>query len=210
MRKNLVALFLVLAFVATGAMVTGTANADVTYNYVGTPYAIIQDSSLGTNMTASVTFDSAVVTNNFTGAVGGRFTPSGTGGGIVSWSITSGSVTYATGGSAPALTDLFTFQNGVLTQWIFQVGTGSTYSFQSSYNQLPSSPPVFSGYDSIINYTNYPNSSPYNSTGELINASGTWTLGSPPNPAPVPLPASLLLFGPGLAGLAVIRRRLKI
>jgi hypothetical protein len=112
--------FIVVALVALQLAVAPPVMAAVIYSYTGNPYTTIEDSSLGTHMTASVTLDS-VVPNNFTGFIG----PSD----IVSFSISSGPVTLTTGMTLFE----FDFNNGVMTAWDL-VATNNIYKFISLSN----------------------------------------------------------------------------
>ena len=127
-RKVFVTSFLFILLI-TPLLASAPAMANVSYNYIGNPFTndSVNSSYLGSNITASVTFDNTV-TNDFTGVVGSSD--------IVSYSISSGPITVTNTTSAPGNGPNFVFQNGVITAWGIQVRSEDVlYYFTSVFGE---------------------------------------------------------------------------
>jgi len=188
MKKRAFSLAFMVAVLALQMTDAVTVMANVTYNYTGNPFTTIHDSSLGTNMTASLTFDS-VVTNNYTGTVGVSD--------LVSWSITttSGPVTYTSSQNLSYLYSgsFFEFVGGNLSVWSFQVGGTGTAPYEF----------LTTNADSGEDWVSF--DAPWTGLANWSTVPGKWTLESSTPPAPVPAlsPSTMLLLIAGLAGLLV-------
>jgi hypothetical protein len=216
MRKNVLAFFLVLVFVAAGAMVAGTAkaatiNLDLTgtttpnnffsFDFGGTHYDQGYWALSGLNSASSFTANQGDTINATITLPNGPFTIpasvtlTGFLFGVSSASFPSGD-TGTTGttsffnGSSPG-------PSGVLTP------TTTSGQLASGVNFFPPNNTAIT-FDKLTSIFIVDTLS---QTATLDRAYMYYTLFSPSAPAPVPLPSALLLFGPGLAGLAFIRRR---
>jgi hypothetical protein len=173
--------------------------ADVTYNYTGNAfttgatggYATPVIPSLGTNITISVDFGSAI-TGNFTGELGWN--------NIVSLTVTSANSSPVVTSNAIPDNCAFYLVDGVMVSWVYQTGT-SGYIL-STYGGLETGGGLGKGQDAIWNYNVYPATVNYNS-----NSLGTWTKAGSPSAAPIP--GTVWLLGSGLAGLAAFRRKFR-
>ncbi len=175
--------------------------ADVMYTYTGNSYNYFTNPTgnpdFGTHLTASFTFDSNVVTNDYTGYQYFSAT-STTFNDIISWSATSGSTTLSSSANSYEQGAMFSFINGDIDVWYFAVGTDPGY-YLASYN---------CGYgiaDVAINY--YFNDEEYKLSGVWSNP-GMWTKQQDPS-NPVPEPSTILLLGLGLAGIVGARKKFK-
>jgi hypothetical protein len=216
MKKIAFSLAFMVAVLALQLTAAAPVMADntVTYTYTGNVFTYICP-YIGSNMknvTASVTFDSSVITSNFTGEVGninGVLVPNG----VVSWSITSGDITFTQAQNPVAQPFfVFVFQNGVITQW-----TGIIGNCYSQNEPGCSSNPYYiftqnwpSSYvsDTIENETLLNDGCFFNDNS---NAAGTWTLQGSLSPSPVPGlgPTAMLLLVACLAGIVVCRRKIR-
>ena len=183
MRKNLAVLFLVLVFVAAGAV--GIFTASMSY---------------ANTITIDFTYSNAV---DFTGegvtiaSQSGAFSFAQSSSPIVGLSDLS-SFTNTVTFSAPFGTSTYNFGKGDITSFAYDYGAGSPSLSLTTGVVNGSNPQLTPLYFSVTN--NY--AVVYNVSGFPLGSS-TIILSA------VPLPATLLLFGPGLVGLAAVRRRFK-
>jgi len=93
--------------------------------------------------------------------------------------------------------------------WTFTY-SGSTYSFNATSLVVSSSIPdsITMGGTGMAYITGF-NATPGTWVLSANDASGTESFSLSTQISSVPVPAAMLLFAPGLAGLAAIRRRLK-
>ncbi len=178
MQKTLAA----AAFVLTIFLAFAPAHANLTYNYTGNPFTTVMSSALGTSISGSVTFDSTV-TAGYTGTVDETH--------VVSYTVSTpvGPYTSNTG-------DLdFSFLNGQIIAWWIQ-GTVTVTPYQAGLITTHAWPGTPYSYDTI-----WVNSGSGTVGNFNQNSPGTWAV------AAVPLPSALFLLAPGLAGLAMLRRK---
>ena len=177
-----VALFGVMAFNAGASMITGALSLSGTS---------VQNNLDLIVATAFTSFSNVVV--------------SGTGGnGDYAPALSGQSVTFTPFTFRPSLSP-----DPVVPLWTFAVG-GKTYSFDatsltisgSTFNTISMSG---TGIAHITGFTDTPGNWYFSANG----SQGTASFSASTQTSPVPLPAAMLLFGPGLAGLAAMRRRLK-
>ena len=203
-RFLLMSLFLV-SLVVMPLLVAAPVMADVTYNYTGNQYNYFSsappDASLGTNLTASFTFNSSVVTAGYTGYENFKATANDPlTNNITSWSVTSGSITLLSQPSDPEAEAYgkFHFTNGTIDNWYFAVGVNPGY-YLMSYNPPGSGASVFDMGNDY--YVKDPNVRTWNA---VYNNPGMWTK---EGPSPVPIPAAVWLFGSGLMGVMGLKRK---
>jgi hypothetical protein len=219
MHKIVTALFQVLVFVTAGAMAASTAHADYTwFSYNGKEYAITQN------------YNTWLGAENEAISQGGHLATL-TDATQVQWILDTFPNIYAQGtlvddngvkdwGGAIFWIGLHnTNINGDFTHtndWVWSSGITNTYwqgiTLQLwNWNDDPSIPlgdP--SDYRGPVNQYAYFHTIPHQGFGTINDQAitGNIVFGLiERNAAPVPLPSALLLLGPGLAGLAVIRRR---
>lgn len=151
-----------------------------TYSYVGNAFTRVDSPTLGSHVSATVTFASDF---NTLGEVKDASQ-------ILSWSMSTETVSFGSETGATLIGgSVFNYQNGVgIREWslygrgsntLLSTGRSRTSSVDTAANEL---------YLNMVQYE-----------------PGTWTLGGAA--APVPEPASLLMMGAGLAGLMLHRRR---
>jgi hypothetical protein len=132
---------------------------------------------------------------------------------VVSTTGGSGSYTPALSGQSATMTT-FTFSpsfspDPLVPLWTFTY-SGSTYSFNATSLVVSSSIPdsITMGGTGMAYITGF-NATPGTWVLSANDASGTESFSLSTQISSVPVPAAMLLFAPGLAGLAAIRRRLK-
>jgi hypothetical protein len=189
--------FLVLAFVIICllqvAIFTPPALADAIYSYTGNAFDNFSNdaSKSMTGVSGSFTMAAALAPNQPYQAIF-----------PVSYSFTNGIFTWTMANSNPGVVgtggiSVATGASGQITQWYFR--------FVDEQNGEVVSYTISGGYDISLMYS-----------GGQFGYMQAWNNGSPGNwtgpvggGSPAPLPPSLLLLAPGLAGLAAVRRRFK-
>ena len=132
----------VLSWLAAGLVLAvfaaGYARADLTYDYTGNHFTTITDPTLGTSITASVTFDNTIPPG-FTGRVSRHA--------ILSWQISSGPFTLS---SSTASTNLlgFTLSEGFINSWLLAtipIGVGNLQLMTNNESPFINDDVIFSG-----------------------------------------------------------------
>lgn len=175
-----------LALVATIAPIS--ANAAAIYDYTGNAYGSGGAPEFGANLTAVVDFGNAVGPN-FTGYIDTY--PGEPGSPISNFSLTSGSVTLTLADSAGTARGIFTFSNGVITDWNLSATDSNTST------QMQTAAPYDYAYNTATG-----------DEGIVFGNPGTW---SQVSVSTVPLPGTVGMFGTALVGLmSVVGARRKL
>lgn len=200
MKKIAFSLAFIVAVFALQLASVEPVMAYMTYDYTGNAYdqggsgSPGYTPSLGTNVTASVTFDSTVA-SGFTGTI---LSPH-----FQAWSITSGTdtITNANQNTLYNFYLFFTLQNGAIESWSLEgIDKAQTVFIGSQNAPLP-------GQDSIGVNMGGGGLYPAFLTVAWNHAPGTWTLEG--SPSSVPIPSTMLLLGSGLGGLAAFRKKFR-
>jgi hypothetical protein len=168
-----------------------TASADATYTYTGNDFTSLHFGPYieSDSITASVTLAAPLADGLSLTSV----TP-------ISWEFNDGVQTITN--SSPSLSgagfEFGTDASGAIDEWDIQVGTGSTgFDFIETQNN-----PIAGVFDQGTN-----DQSGGGGDGQNLNDPGIW---SEVSTTAVPEPLTLSLFGVGMAGAVVMRRRKKV
>jgi hypothetical protein len=181
---------------------TGNALANPIYTYTGRPFTSASDPTIGTSVTASVTFDNTVGPD-FTGVVSSAD--------IVSWEISSGptTLTSSSAGPNPTRDQSFVFSNGTITNWDLEGITPTNYIFTLNEPTTVGSEdsvlvhPV--GFGGLQNFNvNQPGSwsSPTPSCGSIINSKSVILSGQGTTQARISFTPSAAIAGLTLSAAA--------
>jgi hypothetical protein len=178
------------AFTCVAVLGASAASADTTYNYVGSPYTGGNHAALGTNMTASVTFN--FDTTGFSGTFGNLNNHTAP---VIALQITAGPFTATYPGGI--FTWFLTLDAGEITSWLIRANGSGPFGFNGpypfNYSDYISSPglPGPVGVDQFEQVHSIRDGDPPNVTG-LTSAFGQWFI--------VPAPA----MGAGLPALLAL------
>jgi hypothetical protein len=169
--------------IAVLLLVGSPVHASLIYDYTGN--AFTEGTFTGNNVTATMVLDEAFVPPHYTGLVG-------LGSGIESLSLTALGQTL-TDNTASLGYVLVAIEDGQIFGWLIELGGGNpAFSIATGFVSG-------SGYDQYLLTTS--------GEGGVVYTPGTWTLrGS----SSVPEPCAAMLLISGLAGLAAVRKRIRV